>query len=44
MAELLKNEYFVGVVMAVIIFAFTQVLKMPIKFLTAKIKNERTRK
>ena len=44
MAELLKNEYFMGVVMSVIVFAFTQLLKMPIKALTSKIENERTRK
>lgn len=44
MAELLKNEYFMGVVMSVIVFAFTQLLKMPIKALTIKIENERTRK
>lgn len=42
--ELLKNEYFVWCAMAVIIFALTQVLKLPIKHFTKKIKNERTRK
>lgn len=43
-SELLKNEYFVGCAMAVIIFALTQVLKLPIKHFTKKIKNERGRK
>ena len=43
-SELLKNQYFVGCVMAVIIFALTQVLKLPIKHFTKKIKNERGRK
>lgn len=41
---LLKNEYFVWCAMAVIIFAITQILKMPIKHLTKKIKNERARR
>lgn len=44
MGELLKNEYFIGVVMSVIVFAFTQLLKQPIKALTSKIGNERTQK
>lgn len=44
MTELLKNVYFVGCAMAVIIFLVTQVLKMPIKHFTSKIKNERTRR
>ena len=44
MKELLENEYVVSVVMAVIIFACTQLLKMPIKFATSKITNERVRK
>ena len=44
MKELLENEYFVSVAMAVIIFACTQLLKMPIKFATSKIANERVRK
>lgn len=43
-SELLKNEYFVGCAMAVIIFALTQVLKLPIKHFTKKIKKERGRK
>lgn len=42
--ELLDNEYFVFSAMAVIIFALTQVLKLPIKACTKKIKNERARK
>ena len=41
---LLGNEYFVLSAMAVIIFALTQVLKLPIKVCTKKIKNERKRK
>lgn len=44
MEELVKNEYFVSVAMAVIIFACTQLLKMPIKLLTSKITNERVRR
>lgn len=42
--ELLKNEYFVWCAMAVIIFALTQVLKLPIKHFTKGISNERVRK
>ena len=42
--ELLNNEYFVWCAMAVIIFALTQVLKLPIKYFTKKIKNERVRR
>ena len=42
--ELLKNEYFVWCAMAVIIFALTQVLKLPIKACTKHIKNERVRR
>jgi hypothetical protein len=42
--ELLKNEYFVWCAMAVIIFALTQVLKLPIKACTKKIENERVRR
>lgn len=41
---LLGNEYFVWCAMAVIVFLFTQVLKLPIKAATSHIKNERTRK
>lgn len=42
--KLLNNEYFVWCAMAVIIFALTQVLKLPIKYFTKKIKNERMRR
>lgn len=42
--KLLNNVYFVGCAMAVIIFALTQVLKLPIKYFTKKIKNERMRR
>lgn len=42
--ELLKNEYFVWCAMAVIIFALTQVLKLPIKYFTKKISNQRVRR
>lgn len=42
--KLLNNEYFVLCAMAVIIFALTQVLKLPIKYFTKKIKNERIRR
>lgn len=42
--RLLNNNYFVWCAMAVIIFAFTQVLKLPIKYFTKKIKNERGRR
>lgn len=42
--QLLSNEYFVWCAMAVIIFLVTQVLKLPIKALTKKIKNERVRR
>ncbi len=42
--ELLKNEYFVWCAMAVIIFALTQLLKLPIKHFTKKIENLRVRK
>lgn len=42
--ELLKNPFFVSCAMAVIIFALTQVLKLPIKHFTKKIKNERVRR
>ena len=44
MKELLYNEYFVWCAMAVIIFIATQILKLPIKFGTKHIKNERVRK
>jgi hypothetical protein len=42
--ELLKNDYFVWCYMAVIIFALTQVLKLPIKVCTKHISNERVRR
>lgn len=42
--ELLKNDYFVWCAMAVIIFALTQVLKLPIKACTKHISNERARR
>jgi hypothetical protein len=44
MQELLHNKVFVLCAMAVIVFALTQVLKLPIKFFTKKIKNETARK
>lgn len=42
--NLLHNQYFVGCAMAVIIFVATQIIKLPIKHFTNKIKNERARK
>ena len=42
--QLLSNEYFVWCAMAVIIFALTQVLKLPIKYFTNKIDNQRVRR
>ncbi len=42
--KILNNEYAVWCCMAVIIFALTQVLKLPIKACTKHIKNERVRK
>lgn len=42
--QILHNEYFIWCAMAVIIFGITQVLKLPIKYFTNKIQNERTRK
>lgn len=44
MEWLLHNTYFVWCAMAVIIFLLTQLLKLPYKCLTKKIKNERKRK
>lgn len=41
---LLENDYFVGCAMAIIVFALTFLLKLPIKAITKKIKNERVRK
>lgn len=42
--ELLNNEIFVWGAMAVIIFAFTQFLKLPIKHFTSKIGSKRGKK
>lgn len=42
--QLLANEYFVWCAMAVIIFGVTQLLKLPIKLCTKRIKNERVRR
>lgn len=42
--KLLNNSYFVWCAMAVIIFAITQILKLPIKHFTKKIQNERLRR
>lgn len=42
--SLLENVYFVWGAMAVIIFALTQLLKLPIKHFTKRINNQRTRK
>lgn len=42
--DILHNTYFIWCAMAIIIFGVTQVLKLPIKCLTKKIKNERLRK
>ena len=42
--KLLENEYFVLSAMALIIFGLTQLLKLPIKFFTNKLKNKRARK
>lgn len=42
--ELLNNEYVVYAIMAVVIFIGTQILKLPIKAITNKIKNERARR
>lgn len=41
---LLHNTYFIWCVMAIIIFALTQLVKLPIKHFTNKITNERARK
>lgn len=38
-----NNQYVVFCIMAVLVFALTQVLKLPIKFFTKKIKNEKVR-
>lgn len=42
--ELLNNETFVWCAMSVIIFALTQVLKLPIKHFTKNIENKRLKK
>lgn len=42
--QLLANSYFVWCAMAVIIFGVTQLLKLPIKAVTKKVKNERKRR
>ena len=42
--KLLNNDYFVWCAMAVIIFGITQLLKLPIKYFTNKIGNERVRR
>lgn len=41
---ILSNQYIVGFAMALIIFAITQLLKLPIKATTKRIKNERARR
>lgn len=41
--QLLANEYFMFIAMALIIFGLTQLLKLPIKAATKHIKNEKTR-
>lgn len=42
--NLLHNTYFIWCAMAVILFGITQLIKLPIKHFTGKIKNERIRK
>ena len=42
--ELLNNKTFVWCAMSVIIFALTQVLKLPIKHFTKNIENKRLKK
>lgn len=44
MENLLHNVAFINIVMAIGIFLLTNLLKMPIKALTGKIKNEKIRK
>ncbi len=44
MQEILHNDLFVMFAMAVIVFALTQVFKIPIKFFTNKFENEVMRK
>lgn len=42
--ELVANPYLLGALTGAVIFAITQILKMPIKHFTNKIKNERLRR
>lgn len=42
--NLLANNYFVWCAMAVVIFGITQLVKLPIKAFTKKIKNDRVRR
>ena len=44
METLLHNEAFVLGAMGLVIFGITQLLKLPIKFFTSKIQNERGRR
>lgn len=44
LCAILSNTYFVWCCMAVFVFGITQLIKMPIKHFTSKIKNERKRK
>lgn len=44
MDEILHNMTYVYIAMAIIIFLLTNVLKLPIKVVTGKIKNEKIRK
>lgn len=43
-AELIRNEYVVCSIMAIVIFAVTQLLKLPIKAVTKNIERERLRR
>lgn len=42
--NILQNSYIIWCIMAVIIFAVTQLMKLPIKHFTSKIKDERKRR
>ena len=44
MREIFTNKYFVVSVMAIVIFFATQLLKMPIKYFTAKLENPQVRR
>lgn len=44
METLLRNEAFILGAMGFVIFGLTQLLKLPIKFFTSKIENERGRR